>query len=89
MERTASRPAPGDAVAEPVARPPIPARVVGLLALGLGAGSFLVANAAYDALPAEAVATGPATWVELFVLLPTLLSVAVVAAVVGLVLLTR
>lgn len=89
MERTASRPALGDSVPESVAHPRMGVRLVGLLAIGLGVGSFLLANAAYGALPAGAVATGPATWVELFVLLPTLLSIAGVAAVVGLVLLTR
>lgn len=89
MERTASQPAPGDTAAESIARPTIPVRLAGLLALGLAAGSFLLAFAAYDALPASATSTGPVAWVELFVLLPTLLSVGVVAAGGGLSLLTE
>lgn len=84
MERTASQPSPGNTAAESIARPTVPVRLVGLLALGLGAGCFLLASAAYDALPESATATGSAAWVELFVLLPTLQSVGVVVADSGL-----
>jgi predicted lipid-binding transport protein (Tim44 family) len=90
MERTASQPSPGDtAASESMPRPTVPGRLAGLLALGLGAGSFLLALAAYDALPASATATGPVAWVEMFVLLPTLLSVGAVAAASGLALFAR